>query len=412
MKRNGIALKGIIVILVICLFAFSILLLILINNNIEKIYMDNKDIKVEDNIENINNENNKIENNQEKEVDNENYTISNKKYSITIPVGFDVINTNNTTEEILKLEDYSNYLNDENISKGIVIKDNIGNEFVWIPVNNVNELYVIDDNNYKSGRLYDIIAYIAENGSIDEAIKQNLVEYNEKVDKKFNNILYKIESYNFDKLTDKVITINEPNIVDFYDDDDELKKQLEKEFEDMLKSVEKYKGFYIGRYETGDLSKVRPVVKKNNTDLGNQNWYDMYSKCKKINDNKNVTTSMIWGCQWDRTVLFLLDNLDGDNLLLNCNIVNNIIYDENSKIIKNKGETKLLPTGNITTKNNNIYDMSGNVFEWTIEKNDLNARIARGGYFETNDILTDRKGFTPYQQNKVLGCRSVMMINL
>ena len=414
MKRKEISLKNVIVLLIICVFSlFLVLALILINNssNVKK-DNSNKNSNLEEDT-NIESElNDSINNNAEDSILNENYTINTDKYSITIPAGFNVVNTNNANEEIVKKEDYSKYLIDENINKGIVIKDNIGNEFVWIPVNNVEDLYVLAENNYKTGRLYDITIYMVENGTIDEAIKQNLVEYNEKVDKKFNNTLFTIFPYNFDSLTNKATSVNEPSIIYYYEDDEDFRKQLEKEFNDMLQSVKKYKGFYIGRYETGDLSKNKLVVKKNNTDLGNQNWYTMYEKCKNITDNKNVTTSMIWGCQWDAAVLFLLNNSNGDSLVSNCNIINNILYDDNN-ILKNKGQAKLLPTGNTnSTENNNIYDMSGYVYEWTLETGSLNTRVARGGYYNANDFLTSRNNFTLYLKYPEIGCRSALMIKL
>ena len=76
----------------------------------------------------------------------------------------------------------------------------------------------------------------------------------------------------------------------------------------MINSVEKYGGFYIGRYETGDLSKEQVVVQKGNTDISSQTWYAMYEKSKTLSDNNNnIETGMIWGNQWDRTLMWLME---------------------------------------------------------------------------------------------------------
>ena len=52
----------------------------------------------------------------------------------------------------------------------------------------------------------------------------------------------------------------------------------------MLASVEKYGGFYIGRYETGNLSKETVLVQKGNNDMGSQTWYNMYKRCKNLKE--------------------------------------------------------------------------------------------------------------------------------
>ena len=80
----------------------------------------------------------------------------------------------------------------------------------------------------------------------------------------------------------------------------DFKTQLQTEFKEMIDSVKIYGGFYIGRYETGNLNQTKAVVQKNNEDIGSQTWYTQYKLCKTIKANNNVATSMIWGCQWER----------------------------------------------------------------------------------------------------------------
>jgi hypothetical protein len=62
--------------------------------------------------------------------------------------------------------------------------------------------------------------------------------------------------------------------------------------------VKKYHGFFIGRYETGDLEANATnvaVVQRGNTKINNVNWYYMYAQGQRIAKNSNVS-SMIWGC--------------------------------------------------------------------------------------------------------------------
>ena len=87
-----------------------------------------------------------------------------------------------------------------------------------------------------------------------------------------------------------------------------FKTQLETEFNNMIASVEKYGGFYIGRYETGNLSQEKLSVIKNNKDINNQTWYTIYKKAKGIAVNDNVTSTMIWGSQWDATMRWMYNS--------------------------------------------------------------------------------------------------------
>ncbi len=77
--------------------------------------------------------------------------------------------------------------------------------------------------------------------------------------------------------------------------------EMEIDFDKMLNSVATYGGYYIGRYETGDLSQATPVVKRINTDIASQTWYTMWKKARKLSGT-SAGVQMIWGIQWDETL--------------------------------------------------------------------------------------------------------------
>ena len=170
--------------------------------------------------------------------------------------------------------------------------------------------------------------------------------------------------------------------------------QMEYEFNDMINSIETYSGFYIGRYETGDLNKEKVVLKKFNINIGNsQTWYDMYNKCKTLkNKNSNIETGMLWGCQWDRTLMWLIEsgNKTKEDICIDSSTWGNNKSSEfeystsNGKIeVKKSGIEVRIPTGSSEyTKSNNIYDLVGNVYDWVMEASS-NGRSNRGG--STND---------------------------
>ena len=74
--------------------------------------------------------------------------------------------------------------------------------------------------------------------------------------------------------------------------------EMEIDFDKMLNSVATYGGFYIGRYETGDLSQATPVIKRINTDIAKQTWYTMWKKARKLTGT-SAGVQIIWGIQWD-----------------------------------------------------------------------------------------------------------------
>ena len=217
------------------------------------------------------------------------------------------------------------------------------NQFVWVPVANPSEMYGRDENCKKWGKLYDF----DENG---------------------------ITPYNWTEKNGVMSITNatgncEPDVVSSDSSNSVTLTQLETEFNSMIASVEKYGGFYIGRYETGNLKEAEAVVVKNNSDINNQTWYTMYNKSKGVAVNSNVTTSMIWGCQWDAVMRWMYNSGDAEK--------KTYTYDSTGK--GNYSGSKKATGSDSAYAVNNIYDMAGNVLDWTIEALITGNRVYRGG---------------------------------
>ena len=260
------------------------------------------------------------------------------------------------------------------------------NQYVWVPVPDISKFYGTDANGKKWGKNYSFSS--STSSSYDE--------------------ITGTKPYNW-RESDGVMTISsktsyrEPDIVKSDDYDSTLKtrglgakttheflNQLEKEFNNMIVSVEKYGGFYIGRYETGNINQETPVVQKGNTNISSQTWYNMYKRCKNIKgDNTNVETGMIWGNQWDRTLMWLIETgsktkeqiADDSTSWGNYNNATfEYVNSSGSTVTKNKNSGTKIPTGNTEyTKANNIYDLAGNVYDWTMEASSTSSRVCRGG---------------------------------
>ena len=225
------------------------------------------------------------------------------------------------------------------------------NQFVWVPVANPSEMYGTDKDGKKWGKLYEF--------SASGITPLNWTE---------QDGVMSITA------TSGGSSFREPDIIDADSSNSVTISQLETEFNNMIESVKKYGGFYIGRYETGNLSQEKASIIKNNSDIGNQTWYTMYKKAKGIAVNNNVTSSMIWGSQWDATMRWMYNSGNEEK--------KKYTYDSRGK--GNYSSDSPIATGSIEAYAvNNIYDMAGNVSDWTIEANDTNYRVSRGGNYDS-----------------------------
>ena len=299
------------------------------------------------------------------------------------------------------------------------------NQYVWVPVPDISKFYGTDANGKKWGKIYTFSS--STSSGYDEITGTQPYNWSES-----NGVMTISSKTNY----------REPDVVakyssTGYDMDSRLKtlgigakttheflNQLEKEFNNMIVSVEKYGGFYIGRYETGNINQETPVVQKGNTNIGSQTWYNMYKRCKNIKgDNTNVETGMIWGNQWDRTLMWLIETgsktkeqiADDSTSWGNYNNATfEYVNSSGSTVTKNENSGTKIPTGNTEyTKANNIYDLAGNVYDWTMEAHSTYDRVYRGGNCYSNgddNPAGNRDYYNPTSSYSGYGCRSALYI--
>ena len=299
------------------------------------------------------------------------------------------------------------------------------NQYVWVPVPDISKFYGTDANGKKWGKIYTFSS--STSSGYDEITGTQPYNWSES-----NGVMTISSKTNY----------REPDVVakyssTGYDMDSRLKtlgigakttheflNQLEKEFNNMVASVEKYGGFYIGRYETGNINQDTPVIQKGNTNISSQTWYNMYKRCKNIKGaNTNVETGMIWGNQWDRTLMWLIetgsktkeqiadDSTSWGNYY---NATFEYVNSSGSTATKNEGSSTRIPTGSAEyTKANNIYDLAGNVRDWTMEAVSTYDRVSRGGYYNSYGYdypAAYRSYSVPTFSYDGYGCRSALYI--
>ena len=265
--------------------------------------------------------------------------------SATIPAGFQV-----------SLKEGEN-----KVSTGLVVRNAQDlNEFVWIPVENM-------------GYKYDRYAFLTTQPAdgIDEATNSLKIKHTA------DSAIYFTEAISSDE----------------------------------TESIEKYGGYYIGRYETG----IEGYTAFSETSDGTTNWtgytggnlsiqkgkqvwnYITRDKAKEVaeglyTDAENgVISKLCSSYAWDTALKFIQTNYSTypTNSTQGNYSDTEFTYtdlDGNSQT-KANGEAVLVPTGQ-TTAVNNIYDMGGNVYEFTTEINNNTPKIytVRGGYY--NDTYT------------------------
>ncbi len=171
-------------------------------------------------------------------------------------------------------------------------------------------------------------------------------------------------------------------------------------------SIETNKGYYIGRYEAGDkestdANKIRisgASTSNTITIKAKQAPYNYikYTDAKALaegfktqqNYSSSVTTKLVSSYAWDTAIAFIQKtNSDYENSSEEGNYrdttftYTDIKGTDQIKEKEENGQGRLIPTGQ-TTAVNNIYDMGGNVWEWTTESRESSTSypyMRRGG---------------------------------
>ena len=232
---------------------------------------------------------------------------------IIVPAGFKVVNTDDLTVE-----------------KGIVVEDSKRNQYVWIPCTTEDS---------KSQLQFKRTEWDVEDDDGTKASKDELT-------------LTCPENYSDNGLTYAVVN--------------EIVAQVKAEKD----SVRRNGGYYIGRYEVGDENGTA-VIKADQTPMASIIWSTAYSKAKGIGGGPGATTYLCSSYAWDTAINFIQNNgfpnyAKAREDSYNENWSDKNVKDSTGKIIKTANNSSRLETGKTTPKCN-IYDMGGNVAEFTTE---------------------------------------------
>ena len=253
-------------------------------------------------------------------------------------------------------------------AKGLVISDNVadkeldkgkenvrrdlaGNQWVWVPVETPSSLYTTVTEGVALSGSTGVKTTKYTNSAINTRGLPGSTSFREPdilTDSTYGDTDARAKTAGFSSLANMAET-------------------MKSDYEEMIASLEKYKGFYIGRYE---LTANGEKTGATQTDV---NWYTLYKNCTTLASGTKVKTRMIWGLQWDATCNWL-SNSDPAYSITDSSTWGN--YSNNTA----DGHGSLQNTGySESWKANNIYDFAGNCYEFTQEVLNAGYRAYRGG---------------------------------
>ena len=181
----------------------------------------------------------------------------------------------------------------------------------------------------------------------------------------------------------------------------------ETEYNSMKTSVETNNGFYVARFEasegTGSKAESKPGVEpwryiawgNSMTEIGTEG---AVAKSQNMYTDKNtygVTSTLIYGAQWDAIMNWLDPKYSTATAEDPCD-ANSIVvkseYGNHSGDIANSGAYE-------DDKLKNIYDLCGNLYEWTMEARSSDGRVDRGGVFNhsgSENPVSYRSSYSPF----------------
>ena len=258
-------------------------------------------------------------------------------------------------------------------------------QFVWVPVTDVNKMFMCQSKTAETECNIELVNGIPTCTNHSNSIAMAGRLYATSVGEDSFNSSLTTQTYKANDGLREPAKLSSTNS-SYLNQEEEPNLDLQTEYNNAVKKVIESKGFWIGRYETSGMNSsnddiaVNIVAGKGASDgISKVNWYRMYKQQQNYTSKKNLDTSkiqstMVFGAAYDQTMIFA-----------NCA--------EKTTQIKDYYPTAVI-TGNVETDcYKNIYDLCGNLNEWTTEVNSTDYRVYRGGDYSGSHSASGRFNF-------------------
>ena len=303
---------------------------------------------------------------------------------ITIPKGFKILehnptsNTGAVTYNYTNLEETGEHI--PAVQDGIVIEDTqtgtAGNQFVWVPVGTIKN---------KNGSTNTITLGRYEFDSSTGALKSTTPAQVASVENCTKIVTISKGGTDYQELS----TFREGNSAT----NSTAQNATARNLEEFISTTLANGGYYIARFEaSGTASKI--ASKYNQTVLGNITQpnaakvaREMYGEVKE-NNELVYASDLVNSYAWDTAIVFIQTYSGKTD------------YASHNESITTKAFTA---TGKNNDKYCNIWDMSGNAYEWTTEystsshNSNFYPCVRRGGYYDTDS--GEAYNYTSYRNN-------------
>lgn len=323
-------------------------------------------------------------------------------YTAVVPVGYTISSTEN----------------ENTVTKGLVIYDGTSsdrnNEFVWIPVPGKDMQVATMTVPYQgSTSAYREPRELTSKDSRTGATAEERLVYDSQEELDYY--------YGVNYFTYPSDVSDENNVTDF---------SYGVHYKEMAQSVNKYGGFYIGRYETTidgtnigskyntEVLTTDKIIKEGTNNNANTNgtytyrWWGLYYAQRHSNvagNGSQVQTNMISAQQLDKMLAFLdsqsisyaaIDTTNTYKKPLNVSASGQTTY---TSITQNPE----IP--NIKDEIFNIYDLRTNVYDFTTEAYYTGSRVTYGGYYGNSLSVNSHNNYSPYFLNRYIRFTSLTL---
>lgn len=308
-------------------------------------------------------------------------TVTKDKYGnpITVPAGFKVVNPYDDVTKGIVIEDVSANSDDSTT---------VGSQFVWIPLGDV---YSSEEHTEENKKTITLGRY-----TFDADGNPKLIQAAEKCKEETQLKTASNSSYYYQELLNTSSSNN-------------AKAKDIEEF--VTKALESY-GYYIGRYEAGDVfaTETARVGRNEISDPSNPvtcksgvfpynfvNQKDASILCQEMYNsgiNENLESDLMNSYAWDTAIVFIQMYSGDENYSLQTG--------KNTKSALQKcGESILMYVDSGDEEHDircNIYDMAGNAYEWNTESISTpnSPCIDRGGGYDNST-----KYYTSHRGNQI-----------